>query len=148
MFTSKEILDMALKIEKNGETVYRQAVKGLTNPEMIQRLTWMADEEARHAEWFMKMKSELDTHKDRMSVDEMNRDILNDIIGKQSFPCRTSISPMWAVSAASWTFLSNLKKTVFYSMNCCGPLSRTGRFFKASIGLSQKNTSTLKHSRK
>jgi rubrerythrin len=85
MFTSKEILDMALKIEKNGETVYRQAVKGLTNPEMIQRLTWMADEEARHAEWFMKMKSDLDTHKDRMSVDEMNRDILNDIIGKQSF---------------------------------------------------------------
>ena len=85
MFTSREILNMALKIEQNGETVYRQALKGLTNPEMVQRLTWMADEEARHAETFMKMKSDLDTHKDRMPVDEMNRGILNDLIGKQSF---------------------------------------------------------------
>jgi len=76
---------MALKIEQNGEAVYRQAIQGLMNPEMAKRLTWMADEEARHAEWFMKVKSDLDTHNNSIAVDEMNSDILHDIIGKQSF---------------------------------------------------------------
>jgi hypothetical protein len=33
----------------------------------------------------MKMKSDLDAHKEHMAVDEMNRDILDNLIGKQSF---------------------------------------------------------------
>ena len=85
MFTSKEILDIALKIEQNGEAVYRQAVQDLVNPDLAKRLTWMADEEARHAEWFMKLQSDLGTHNNRIAVNEMNSDILHDIIGKQSF---------------------------------------------------------------
>ncbi len=85
MFTSKEILDMALKLEQNGEAVYRRAVQDLMNPDMAKRLTWMADEEARHAEWFMKLQSDPDTHKNSITVNDMNSDILHDIIGKQSF---------------------------------------------------------------
>ena len=85
MFTSREILDIALKIEKNGEAVYRQAIQDLVNPDIARRLTWMADEEARHAEWFMKLQSQLNTHKDQIALDEMNSDVLQNIIGKQSF---------------------------------------------------------------
>lgn len=85
MFTSREILDIALKIEKNGEAVYRQAIQDLVNPDIARRLTWMADEEARHAEWFMKLQSQLSTHKDQIALDEMNSDVLQNIIGKQSF---------------------------------------------------------------
>ena len=85
MFTSREILDIALKIEKNGEAVYRQAIQDLVNPDIARRLTWMADEEARHAEWFMKLQSQLSNHKDHIALDEMSSDVLQNIIGKQSF---------------------------------------------------------------
>lgn len=85
MFTAGEILDIALKIEQNGEAVYRQAIQDLVNPDIAKRLTWMADEEARHAEWFMKLQSELRTHKNHIAVNEMNSDVLQNIIGKQSF---------------------------------------------------------------
>ena len=85
MFTSKEILDIAMKIEQNGEAVYRHAIKDLVNPDLVKRLTWMADEEARHAEWFMKLQSDLRTHKNSIASDEMNSDVLQNIIGKQSF---------------------------------------------------------------
>ena len=85
MFTSKEILDIALKIEKNGEGVYRRAIQDLENPDMVERLTWMADEEAHHAEWFMKFQADLGTRNNRIAVNEMNSEILHDIIGKQSF---------------------------------------------------------------
>lgn len=85
MFTAREILDIALKIEQNGEAVYRQAIQDLVNPDMAKRLIWMADEEARHAEWFMNLQSDLRTHKNRIAVDEMNSDVLQNIIGKQSF---------------------------------------------------------------
>jgi len=85
MFTAREILDIALKIEKNGESVYRQAIQSLVNPDIIKRLTWMADEEARHAEWFMKLKSDISTSKNHIAANEMNSDVLQNIIGKQSF---------------------------------------------------------------
>jgi len=85
MFSAGEILDIALKIEQNGEAVYRQAIQDLVNPDIAKRLTWMADEEARHAEWFMKLQSELRTNKNHIAVNEMNSDVLQNIIGKQSF---------------------------------------------------------------
>jgi rubrerythrin len=85
MFTAKEILAIAVKIEQNGEAVYRQAIQDLVNPDMAERLTWMADEEARHAEWFLKLQSDLHTHSKNIAVDKMNSDILQNIIGKQSF---------------------------------------------------------------
>ena len=85
MFTSKEILDIALKIEQNGEAVYRQATQKSSNQGLVKRLIWMADEEARHAKWFMKLKSDLGTRNNPIAVDEMNSDILRDLIGEQSF---------------------------------------------------------------
>ena len=85
MFTSKEILDIALKIEQNGEAVYRQAIQELEHPDLTSRLLWMAEEEARHAEWFTKLQSELHTSKNYIAANEMNSDVLQSIIGKQSF---------------------------------------------------------------
>jgi len=85
MFTSKEILDIALKIEQNGEAVYRQATRKLGNQGLVKRLMWMADEEARHAEWFLKLQSDLDTPDNPIAVDMMSSDMLRDLIGEQSF---------------------------------------------------------------
>ncbi len=80
-----EILDIALKIEQNGESVYRQAIQNLVIPDIIKRLTWMADEEARHAQWLMKLQSDLRSNKNHIVANEMNSNVLQNIIGKQSF---------------------------------------------------------------
>jgi len=85
MFTSKEILDIALKIEQNGEAVYRRATHKLANQGIVKRLIWMADEEARHAKWFMELQSDLGTQNNPITLDEMNSGILQDLIGEQSF---------------------------------------------------------------
>ena len=85
MFTSKEILDIALKIEQNGEAVYRRATHKLANQVIVKRLIWMADEEARHAKWFMELQSDLGTQNNPITLDEMNSGILRDLIGEQSF---------------------------------------------------------------
>ena len=85
MFSAREIIDIALKIEQNGEAVYRQAVKYLDSPELAERLLWMADEEARHMAWFKKFQANLADDGNRLAANEMSSSALGDILGDQSF---------------------------------------------------------------
>jgi len=85
MFAAEEILDMAIRIEKNGEAVYRNAVEKISNPALISLLEWMADEEVEHAEWFLELKEEAATPAKSPFVQEMGREFINGILGKQSF---------------------------------------------------------------
>jgi len=85
MFNAREILDIALKIEQNGEAVYRNAVKDLDNSELSERLLWMADEEARHKVWFQEFQAELRQDGNQIVVNEMSSSALSGILGDQSF---------------------------------------------------------------
>ena len=85
MFSAREIIDIALKIEQNGEAVYRQAVKYLDSPELAERLLWMADEEARHMAWFKKFQADLANDRIGLAANEMSSSDLGDILGDQSF---------------------------------------------------------------
>ena len=84
MFTIKEIIDIAIKIEKNGEAVYRAAIEKISVPSLGPVLEWMADEEVDHAKWFSDLKEKIETHSD-LFVQEIPRQMLKDIIGEQSF---------------------------------------------------------------
>ena len=42
MFSIQEILDLAIRLENNGESVYRQAVDEISEPELVSLLQWMA----------------------------------------------------------------------------------------------------------
>ena len=85
MFTIKEILDIAIKIEKNGEAVYRDAIKKTSVSSLDPVLEWMADEEVDHAKWFSDLKEKLETDTESLFVQEIPPQILKDIIGEQSF---------------------------------------------------------------
>ena len=85
MFTIKEILDMAIRIEKNGEAVYRNSMERISYPILVSLLEWMADEEVKHAEWFSDLKQETEMHSKNPFIENMNTELLNDIIGDQSF---------------------------------------------------------------
>ncbi len=87
MFAAEEILDMAILIEKNGEAVYRKAIQKISSPALISLLEWMANEEVKHAEWFLELKEEAAaaTPANSLFVQKMGREFISGILGKQSF---------------------------------------------------------------
>ena len=60
MFNLRDVLDMAIQIERNGEAVYRRALARTEDPELIEMLTWMAGEESRHAGHFSDIRQRID----------------------------------------------------------------------------------------
>jgi rubrerythrin len=85
LFAITEIIDLAIKLEKNGEATYRRAVSQLENPELISLLNWMADEEVQHANWFAALKQQTATSETNPFVQEMSRELFDDLVGDQSF---------------------------------------------------------------
>ena len=85
MFSANEILDMAIRIEKNGEAVYRNAIEKVSNPELGSLLEWMAEEEVKHAKWFSELKQKLTTPSNNPFVEEMSRELFDDLLDGQQF---------------------------------------------------------------
>ena len=88
MFSIQEILDLAIRLEKNGESVYRQAAAKLSRADLVSLLVWMADEEVKHAEWFSELKYKLETDSINPFIEEMGREVLTDMLGEKSFSHR------------------------------------------------------------
>ncbi len=88
MFLMGDIIDLAIQIEKNAETVYRKALLKMTNPSLVSILQWLADEEVEHAEWFRQLKKTFDPQVKDPAVEAMGKSLLSDVLGKQSFSLR------------------------------------------------------------
>jgi len=85
MFEIIEIIDLALQIEKNGEKIYRNALKRVTNPAVYTLLQKLADEELNHVEWFSSLKQKIKSTTDDPKLMEMGKTILNSVLGDQAF---------------------------------------------------------------
>lgn len=85
MFTLRDVLDMAVQIELNGAAVYQKALSRTTDPELREMLTWMAEEELRHARYFADMRQKLSVDDDNIVLDELGKLMLETIVGNRSF---------------------------------------------------------------
>ena len=85
MFSIREVFDLAIQIEKNGEQYYRDARKKISNPSLSSLLEWLADQEEKHLSWFSERKEKLETKGDDLELAEMSGSILQGILGDQSF---------------------------------------------------------------
>lgn len=85
MFTLGEIIQLALRIEENGERVYRKAAQEVNHPELKATLTWLADEEAEHGKWFGKLKDQVDGEREDPKLAEMAKGVLQGVLGEQTF---------------------------------------------------------------
>ena len=85
MFSAIEIIDLAIKLEKNGEAVYRDAIGKVSKPGLAPLLDWMADEEVKHADWFADLKHKLETKKENPFAAEMSRELFNEMLGEKNF---------------------------------------------------------------
>ena len=85
MFEISEIIDLAIRLEKNGEATYRRAMERVTDPDLLSLLSWMADEEVQHANWFDALKQSATSGKSNPFLEEMSRELFDDLVGDQSF---------------------------------------------------------------
>ena len=85
MFSTIEIIDLAIKLEKNGEAVYRGAIEKVASSEFAPLLEWIADEEVKHADWFAQLKLNLEIKNENPFVAEMSRELFNEMLGDKNF---------------------------------------------------------------
>jgi len=85
MFSSGDIIDLAIQIEKNGEKVYRDALRGVKDQSVASVLKWLADEEVEHGKWFSELKRAVRKVPVDKRVEDMGRHILQGILGDESF---------------------------------------------------------------
>jgi len=88
VFSIQEILDLAIRLEKNGESVYRNAAAKLSGSDLVSLLVWMADEEVKHARWFSELKHKFESNSINPFMEEMGREIFTDMLGEKSFSHR------------------------------------------------------------
>jgi len=118
LFSTAELLDLAVQLEQNGETVYRDAIGVLSNPELISMLNWMADEEAKHAKWFGELKDQLEDHSANPFVEEMSRELFKDVLGQKNFShAEVNFSKISDVGELMTIFIEFERDTIlFYEM--------------------------------
>jgi rubrerythrin len=85
MFTIRDIIGLAVQIEKNGESIYRNAAKEVSDPSISLLLVRLADEEVEHAKWFSELKDKVDNTIDDTDVEATTKKILRGILGDESF---------------------------------------------------------------
>ncbi len=118
MFTTNEILDMAIRLEKNGETVYRNASKRALNTTLASTLKWMADEEVKHADWFKRLKKNNPSLDENSLAQEMSSQLLKGMISEQRFSLNgIDFSKTTSVNQLIMVFIEFEKDTIlFYEM--------------------------------
>ena len=85
MFSLKDIIDIAVQIEQNGERVYRNAAQKIENPSLRSLLQGLAEEEAQHAKWFEALIDTVTGTGDFQEQEKMGRALLKNAVGDQSF---------------------------------------------------------------
>jgi rubrerythrin len=85
MFSIREIIDMAIQLEKNAETFYRKALARVSTPILEPVLVCLADEERDHAEWFERLKRALEEAKASGEKGELDGEVLRSLVGDQKF---------------------------------------------------------------
>lgn len=118
MFTAEEILDMAIRLEQNGEAVYRRAMEKVSDPEFLEMLEWISREEMKHAEWFEELKGRLAERPENPISEEMHKEMFEEMIGSQSFSLReVDFEEITSLDELIGVFIEFEKDTVlFYEM--------------------------------
>ena len=115
MFSVNEILDLAIQIEKNGESVYRRAMEEINESELTTLLEWMADEEIKHANWFASLKDNIESTGINLFVEEMSRELFNDLLGEKSFSHKdVDFSKLKSINELISVFIEFEKDTVIF----------------------------------
>ncbi len=118
MFTMDDLLEIAVKMEKNGEAVYKNAIKKVKGKELKTLLNWMADEESSHAKWFEGQKSSLFLNVTEANLKKMVPQVLQGMMGEKTLSLgEVDFSKIKTVSQLLEIFIGFEKETIeFYEL--------------------------------
>lgn len=118
MFTLAEIYDLGIRIEKNGEKFYRDAMKQAWSAPIVDMLKRLAEEEVKHVDFFEKRVDALKQKRENPLLDEMGASMLKDILGNQTFSLKdTDVSTINNVNDLVAIAIEFEKDTIlFYEM--------------------------------
>lgn len=85
MFTLADICNIAIQIERNGESTYREAAGIARLPEVAKLLEMMAEDEAKHARWFEQIDVNQEFSDKDKHIAEMGRKLLQEMMSPQTF---------------------------------------------------------------
>ena len=118
MFTLTDIIEIALQIEKNGESTYRRAQRKTSDPSLADLLGLLADEELEHQRWFAEFKSRVGTKPADKNLEVLGRELFQKILGEKAFSLDdvdlSQVPDIQAVMRISAEFEQDM--VVFYEM--------------------------------
>ncbi len=85
MFSDHDVVALGLRLEKNGEAVYRKALETAKDPAVRSLLEQIAQEEQSHVEWFSELEKTIGKGEDTHILKEMSRSLADDFFGEQVF---------------------------------------------------------------
>ena len=118
MFSIREIIDMAIQLEKNAETFYRAALTEMPTPSLEPVLVCLADEERNHAKWFEKLKRLAEEAEAGGQRGDLSGEVLKNLVGDQKFSLdEVDLSTIESVQELIEAAIEHEKDTiVFYQM--------------------------------
>lgn len=118
MFTMDDLLEIAVKMEENGEAVYKNAIKKIKEKELKNLLKWMADEESSHGKWFAGQKNSLFLDVKEANLKEMVPQALQDMMGEKTLSLgEVDFSKITNISQLLEIFIGFEKDTIqFYEL--------------------------------
>ena len=118
MFSLAEVYDLGIRIEKNGEKFYRDALKQAWSKPIADMLGLLAEEEVKHVDFFVKRLDALKQERENPLMDEMSTSLLKDIMGDQTFSLKeTDVSTLRSVDELVALAIEFEKDTIlFYEM--------------------------------
>lgn len=118
MFSIHEIIDIAVKLEKNSEKIYRKARKRTADIALKDLLEWIVTEELSHADWLAALKSDIEQNKGHPLIKEMSETLVKDFVGEQAFSLQdVDFAKIKNAEALIQIFIDFEKDTIiFYEM--------------------------------
>ncbi len=118
MFTMDDLYEIAIKMEKNGESTYNDSAGKANQTDLRQMLEWMAEEEASHGKWFTSQRNTLSLKIDEIQLKEMVPRVLEDMMGENAFSLDDiDFSEIKSVKEMIQTFIGFEEDTImFYEM--------------------------------
>ena len=118
MFSIREIIDMAIQLEKNAETFYRAAVAKMPTPSLEPVLIFLANEERDHAQWFERLKRAAEEAEAGGQRGEISGEALRSLVGDQKFSlAEVDLSKIESAQELIELAIEHQKDTVlFYQM--------------------------------
>ena len=118
MFSLAEVYDLGIRIEKNGEKFYRDALKQAWSKPIADMLKQLAEEEVKHVDFFVRRMDAMKQKRENPFLDEMGTSVLKDILGNQTFSLKdTDVSKIRSVDELVALAIDFEKDTIlFYEM--------------------------------